>query len=62
MKALSFKKDEVVLISGESLELRTFGTGPIRCRVVRVSAAGVRIRDPKGRLWLTPAWSLRRAA
>src|SRR6266436_10313965 len=72
MKA--FKKGEFVIINGESLDLSTFGTGNVRCQVVQVQSIRfrvirpgqikrrciVRIRDPKRKLWWTPANSLRR--
>ena len=68
------KPGELVLIDGENLSLPTFGRKPIRCEVVSVrrktftivrtgerkSGIEVRIRDPKGEIWITPHWSLTR--
>ena len=54
------KIGDIVVINGESLNLEEFGHNPVRCRVVAVRKRTLLIRDPKGRDWETPAWSVRK--
>jgi hypothetical protein len=53
----------LVVIDGESLNVADFGRGKlIKCRVVAVRDSELVIRDPKGRDWKTPKWSVKKVA